>query len=382
MPLFTPDEAQQALCRQMEELGRALERGRAERERRGTFDRETWRQCGEFGILGLPIPELWGGSGQSLTTTALAMMALGQSCRDNGLVFSLNAQMWAFQMPLLRFGDDAQRARWLPAACRGERVCAHAVSEPGSGSDAMSMTTCAERRGDAYVLNGRKTFVTNGPAADVLLVFATVAREKRSAGITAFIVERDTPGLSLSPPIPKMGLHGSPMGDVVLEDCAVRADQRLGGEGAGAMIFSSAMEWERTCIFAAHLGAMERLFEDSMRYAKERVQFGQPIARHPEIANKLVDMKIAIEAGRLLLLSAAAEKDAGRTAVLQAAMAKLFVSEAHVRLALDALQLHGGYGYCSELGVEREVRDALPGTLYSGTSEMQRKIIARWMGIA
>ncbi len=372
-----------ALLQTVSRFGASLNAGRAAREAARGFSRETWRAIGEVGLFGLPIPERWGGSGQSLTTTAKVMMALGRACEDNGLVFSLNAQLWAFQMPLLRFGTDAQRERFLLPACRGELIGAHAVSEPSSGSDAMSMSARARKlhNGEGYVLDGRKTFVTNGPLADVVLVFASVAPERKSAGVTGFLVPRETPGLTLSAPIPKMGQHSSPMGDVILEDCRVPESARLGAEGGGAAIFSAAMEWERTCIFAAHLGAMERLLDDCMRYTKERAQFGQPIGRFPEVANKLVDMKVGIEAGRLLLLHAAAEKDAGRSAILHAAMAKLFVSEAHLRAALDAVQVHGGYGYCTELGIERELRDAVPGTLYSGTSEMQRKIIARLMGL-
>jgi alkylation response protein AidB-like acyl-CoA dehydrogenase len=378
-----PQDEQQALLAAVERFGRSLNAGRAAREAARTFDRETWRAIGEVGLFGLPIPERYGGSAQNVTATARAMMALGRACRDNGLVFSLNAQLWAFQMPVLRFGTEEQRQRYLVPACRGEIVGAHAVSEPSSGSDAMSMRARARKlpEGAGYVLDGRKTFVTNGPAADVVLVFATVAPERRSAGITGFLVPRGTPGLTLSAPIPKMGQHSSPMGDVILEACHVPATARLGAEGAGASIFSAAMEWERTCIFAAHLGAMERLLDDCIRYTREREQFGQAIGRFPEIASKLVDMKVNIEAGRLLLLHAAAEKDAGRSAILHAAMAKLFVSEAHLRAALDAVQVHGGYGYCTELGIERELRDAVPGTLYSGTSEMQRKIIARLMGL-
>lgn len=370
-----------ALSRSIAEFGAGLNEGLAEREAQGFFTHDLWRRCGEFGLQGLPIPTEYGGSEQSLSQTARAMMALGRTCRDNGLVFSLNAQMWAFELPLLRFGTDEQRTRWLPPVCQGALVGAHAVTEARSGSDAFSMATRAVRDGDHYVLNGSKTFVTNGPVADVLIVFATVNPELRSAGVTGFLIERGTPGLTLSRPIPKMGLRSSPMGEVVLEDCRVPAANRLGGEGAGSAIFSSAMEWERTCIFAAHLGAMERLLEDSVRYAKEREQFGVRISQHPEVANRLVDMKVSIEAGRLLLLKAAAAKEAGRSAALHAAIAKLFVSEAHVRQALGAIQVHGGYGYTTEYGVERELRDAVPGTLYSGTSEMQRKLIARLMGL-
>jgi L-prolyl-PCP dehydrogenase len=378
---FDPSEEQRALCEAVRAFGRTLNDRLGERDRRETFDRTLWRRCAQFGLQGLPIPPEHGGSGQDLTTTLLAMEALGQGCRDNGLVFSLNAQLWAVELPLLRFGRDAQRRRWLPPLCRGERIAAHAMTEPASGSDAMALATRAVRDGDTYVLTGTKTFVTNGPVADLVLVFATVDPAARAAGVTAFLVERGAPGLTLSGPIPKMGLRTSPMGEVILDGCRVPAEQRLGAEGAGMGIFSAAMEWERSCIFAAHLGAMERLLEETIAYAKSRRQFGQAIGKFAAVADAIVDAKVALEAGRLLLYRVGSRKDAGRDAVLDAAIAKLFVSEAHVAQAMSALRLHGGYGYTTELGIERELRDAIPGTLYSGTSEMQRKIIARLLGL-
>jgi len=243
------------------------------------------------------------------------------------------------------------------------------------------MIARARRGGDGYVLDGTKTFVTNGPIADLVLVFATLDKDAGMAGITGFLIERETPGLHLSGPIPKMGLRTSPMGEVVLDACRVPAANRLGAEGAGASVFSAAMEWERACIFASHLGAMERLFEQTVEYAKTREQFGSPLSKFPSIADRIVQMKVDIDAGRYLLYRVAAAKDRGENAVMLAAIAKLFVSEAHVRQALSAIQIHGGYGYTTEGGIERELRDAIPGTLYSGTSEMQRKIVARLLGL-
>jgi L-prolyl-PCP dehydrogenase len=378
---FQPNADQRELCEAVRAFGRMLNDGVKERDASGEFPRELWRKCADFGIPGLPVPVEYGGAGQNLTTTLLAMEALGYACRDNGLVFSLNAQMWAFELPLVRFGNEEQKRRYLPGLCRGEIIGAHGVTEPEFGSDAMSMATRYVRNGDHYILDGAKTFVTNGPVADVVLVFATIDRELRSAGISAFLVERGTPGMTLSKPIPKMGLRTSPMGEVALSDCRVPVANRLGNEGAGVAIFNAAMEWERACIFASHLGSMQRLLEDTIVYAKTRRQFGQPIARFSSIADRIVDMKVAIEAGRLLLYKVGATKDAGGDAVLDAAIAKLFVSEAHIWQTLDALQIHGGYGYSTEYSVEREVRDAIPGTIYSGTSEMQRKIIARLLGL-
>jgi L-prolyl-PCP dehydrogenase len=367
-----------------DELNQGLEGDDAQ----GRFSREKWNKCAAFGLLGLPIPAEYGGQGQDLITTTIAMEALGYGCRDNGLVFSLNAQMWAVQMPLLHYGTEAQRRAWLPRLVSGEVIGAHAITEPGAGSDVFSLKARAERVGTAgqecgYRLHGAKTFSTNAPVADLALAFAYLDRsaEGKVPALTGFLVPRDSQGVTFSRHMEKMGLRTSPMGEVVFDGCVVPESQRLGPEGAGMAIFNSAMEWERACIFAAHLGAMERLLDDCVRYARERRQFGQPIAKFESVADRVADMKVAIDAGRFLLYRVGWLKQQGKSAVMEAAIAKLFVSEAHVRAALDALQLHGGYGYMKEYPVERELRDALSGTLYSGTSEMQRKIIARCLGL-
>ncbi len=367
--------AVRALAR--EELNHDLER----RDHEGTFPRDCWRKCAEFGLLGLPVPAEYGGQGQDLVTTTIAMEALGWGCRDNGLVFSLNAQMWAVQMPLAHYGSDAQKREWLPKLVSGQTIGAHAITEPGAGSDVFALTTRAERKGDGYVLNGQKTFATNAPVADLALAFAYLQREGKAPALTAFLVPRGAKGVTFGKPISKMGLRTSPMGEVIFEDCFVPETSRLGPEGAGMRIFNSAMEWERACIFAGHLGAMERLLDDCVAYAKQRRQFGQPIAKFEAVASRIADMKVAIEAGRWLLYKVGWLTGQGKNAVLEAAIAKLFVSEMHSKAALDALQLHGGYGYMKEYPIEREVRDALSGTLYSGTSEMQRKIIASCLGL-
>ena len=360
-----------------EQLNHDLE----QRDHDGTFPRDCWQKCADFGLLGLPIAAEFGGQGQDLVTTTIAMEALGWGCRDNGLVFSLNAQMWAVQMPLAHYGSDDQKREWLPRLVSGQSIGAHAITEPGAGSDVFSLTTRAERRDGGYVLNGQKTFATNAPIADVALAFAYLARDGQSPALTAFVVPRTTPGVTFGRPIAKMGLRTSPMGEVIFEDCFVPERARLGPEGAGMKIFNSAMEWERACIFAGHLGAMERLLDDCIGYAKKRRQFAQPIAKFESVADRIADMKVAIEAGRWLLYKVGWLADQGKSAVLEAALAKLYVSEMHSKAALDALQLYGGYGYMKEYPIEREVRDALSGTLYSGTSEMQRKIIARCLGL-
>jgi hypothetical protein len=360
-----------------EELNHDLE----QRDHDGRFPRDCWQKCAEFGLLGLPVPSEYGGQSQDLVTTTIAMEALGWGCRDNGLVFSLNAQMWAVQMPLVHYGNDEQKRTWLPRLVSGQAIGAHAITEPGAGSDVFSLTSRAARAHGGYVLNGQKTFATNAPVADVALAFAYLQRDGQAPALTAFLVPRDTQGVTFGKPIAKMGLRTSPMGEVVFEDCFVPEGARLGPEGAGMRIFSSAMEWERACIFAGHLGAMERLLDDCIAYAKQRKQFGKPIAKFASVADRIADMKVAIEAGRWLLYRVGWLTGQGKNAVLESAMAKLFVSEMHSKAALDALQLHGGYGYMKEYPIEREVRDALSGTLYSGTSEMQRKIIASCLGL-
>ncbi|MFH2054311.1 MAG: acyl-CoA dehydrogenase family protein [bacterium] len=378
---FDLSEDQQRLRETVKAFASTLNAGMIERDAAAEFSRDAWRRCADFGIPGLPIPEVYGGTGQDLLTTIIAMEAMGYGCRDNGLVFSLNAQMWAFEMPILHFGSEDQKRAYLPRVCRGELIGAHAVSEPDFGSDAMSLTSRYRRDGDHYVLDGSKTFVTNGPVADVVLAFATLDPMYRAAGVTAFLVERGTPGMTISKPIPKMGLRTSPMGEVTFDDCRVPVANRLGGEGAGFAVFNSAMEWERACIFASHLGSMQHTYETCVAYAKTRKQFGEPIARFAPVADKIVEMRVAIELGRLLLYKIGAVKDAGGSAVMESAMAKLFISEAHVRQALDAIQIHGGYGYSTEYEVERELRDAVPGRIYSGTSEIQRRVIARLLGL-
>ena len=364
------------------ELGRSLSPADLiERDAAGAFSRELWTRCAEFGIQGLPFPEAFGGSGADILTTVLAMEALGYACRDSGLLFGINAQMWSVQMPIFRHGSEAQRTRYLPPLCAGTWIGAHGMSEPDSGSDAFSLRTIAERDGGHYVLNGTKTFVSNGPVADLFLVFATVERGKGVLGVTGFLVERGFSGFRVGKEIRKMGLRTSPMAELVFDECRVPAENRLGREGRGAMIFNDSMEWERSCILACCVGAMQRQLEACVHYARERKQFGKPIGEFQSVANKLAEMKVRHETARLLLYKAAWAKQQRCEAGAAAAIAKLYISDAWVKSCLDAVQIHGGYGYTTEYEVERDLRDAVGSTLYSGTSEIQRAIIARSLGV-
>ena len=345
------------------------------------FSRELWLKCARFGIQGLTVPDEYGGSAADVLTTMLAMEALGYACRDNGLLFSLHAHMWAVVAPILKFGTPEQKKRWLPPLCDGTLVGAHGMTEPDSGSDAFHLKTTAERKGDRYVLNGTKTFVTNAPVADLFVIFATVNRARGMWGITGFVIPKDTPGLSVSRPIRKLGLKTSPMGEVVLDGCEVGADCVIGREGQGAAIFNHSMAWERSCILASAVGGMERQLDTCVQYAKERKQFGKPIGTFQLVATKIVDLKVRLDTARLLLYRSAWSHAQGTNTALESAVAKLYISECAVASALDAVQLHGGWGYTEEFGVERDLRDSIAGRLYSGTSEIQRLIIARGLGL-
>jgi L-prolyl-PCP dehydrogenase len=358
-----------------------LNQGLIDRDRQGELARENWKKCARMGILGLAMPEEYGGSGTDILTTMLVMEGLGYGCRDNGLVFAMNAQMWSVQHPILTFGTEAQKQKYLPRFCSGELIGAHGMSEPDSGSDAFSLRARAERIPEGYILNGTKMFVTNAPVADMAVVFATVNPAKGRGGVSAFLLDKRTPGFKVSRNIEKMGLRTSPMGELILEDCVVPEESRLGPEGAGSSIFNSSMEWERSCILGSHVGAMERQLEGCIRYTRERRQFGQPIGKFQSVSNRIADMKVRLETARLLLYKVAWLNQMGKPAIMEAALAKLYLSECFVQSSMDAIRTYGGYGYMTESEVERDLRDAIGGTLYSGTSDIQRVIIARWLGL-
>lgn len=358
-----------------------LNTGIIERDRSGEISLENWQKCAQFGIQGLPIPEEFGGSGADVLTVMLAMEGLGYGCRDNGLIFAINAQMWSVQLPILTFGSEEQKQKYLPGLCSGELIGAHGMTEPDSGSDAYSLRTGADKVDGGYLLNGTKMFVTNAPIADIAVVFATVDPSKGRSGITAFIVNKDMQGYSISRNLDKMGLRTSPMAEIVLQNCFVPEENRLGQVGGGTSIFTSSMGWERSSILGSQIGAMQYQLETSIRYARERRQFGQPIGKFQSVSNRIADMKVRLETARLLLYNVGWTKQQGKSAVLEAALAKLYLSECFVESSLDAIRIRGGYGYMTEFEVERDLRDAIGGTIYSGTSDIQRTIIARLVGL-
>jgi hypothetical protein len=353
-----------------------------ERDQNESFSRDLWDKCAKFGIHGLPIPQQYGGGGADILTTVCGLEALGYGCKDNGLLFTINAHMWSSEIPILSFGTETQKEHYLPKLVSGEWVGVHAMTEPTSGSDAYAMRSRAERKGDRYIINGSKTFITNAPMADMIIVFANLDPSKGKAGVTGFIVDKGTPGFSISKKLHKMGLRTSPMAELALVDVEVPVENLLGKEGGGSAIFTASMEWERICIMSAKLGAMQRLLETSTKYAQERQQFGQAIGKFAPIANKIAQMDLRLEASRLLLYKAAWLKSQGRHPLREASIAKLYIADAYVQTALDAIQIHGGYGYMTEYQIERELRDAISGKIYSGTSEIQEMIIAGFHGLS
>jgi alkylation response protein AidB-like acyl-CoA dehydrogenase len=380
---FSFTEEQQSLRENIIRFAREqLNEAVVERDREQRFSRELWRKCGEIGLQGLPVPEQYGGTALDALSSAIALEAFGYGCHDGGLVFSLCAHLLSCVVPLWQYGNEEQKQRYLPGLCNGTLIGVHAMTEPGSGSDAFAMRTKAESDGTGFRINGTKTFISNAPIADLVIVFAMTDPNKGYyGGVTAFLVENRTPGFVVSQKFEKMGSRTSPIGELVFENVHVPAEAVLGGVGAGSTLFTQAMDWERICLFAGHIGTMERLLEQSIAYARTRTQFGQPIGKFQAIAHRIVDMKVQLEAARLLTYRAAWRLGRAKHVSMDASMAKLFVSESLVKAALDTVQIHGGYGYMTEYGLERALRDAVGSTIYSGTSEMQRNIIARWLGL-
>ena len=352
-----------------------------ERDRTSEFSREAWKKCAAFGVLGMPVPSAFGGMGLGITDVIAVMEGLGYGATDQGLLFSLNAHLWTNTVPILLYGTEEQKRRYLPPLSNGDWIGANAASEPDAGSDIFAMRTRAIRKGDVYVLNGTKTFVTNAQVADLIVAYATLDPALGPMGITAFLVERDTPGVSVSRKLEKMGLRTSPMGEVIFENCEIPVSNRLGREGRGVTIFESSMEWERGCILANYLGLMRRQLERSIAHARSRKQFGKPIGKFQSVANLIVNMKLRLDTSRPLVYRIGWLKEHALPAEMEAAVAKLYVSEALVANSQDAMQIFGGYGYMVDQEIERELRDAVGSTLYSGTSEIQRNLIARCLGL-
>ena len=347
----------------------------AEIDREARFPTETVRRMGELGLMGIAIPEALGGSGGDTVGYVLALEEVARACASHGAIMSVNNSLYCD--PVARFGTDEQKQRFLVPFASGRKLGCYSLTEPEAGSDASNQHTLARRDGDHYVLDGRKIFVTNGREASAALVFAQTDRTQAHHGISAFLVEKGTPGFTVVKTEDKLGIRASDTAELLFEGCRVPAAHRLGEEGQGFKIAMSALDGGRIGIAAQAVGIAVAASEAALTYARERKSFGVPIGQHQMVQWMLADMATGIEAARLLTLRAAALKDSGRPCGPQSAMAKLFAAETAMRVTTDAVQIHGGYGFIKEYQVERHFRDAKITQIYEGTSQIQRMVIAR-----
>lgn len=341
-----------------------------------TFSQELWERVSEFGLLGITIDEEYGGLNESYQTAAVAFEALGYACQDNGFIFVINNHIWVCQNIISLFGSKQLKEKYLPTMVVGKKIGAIAITEAESGSDAFNMSAVARKVDGGYRIKGNKMFISNGPIADIFLVFAKLEGIEGNK-IGAFVIEKSFDGVSTGPDIEKMGLNACPTSELILDDVFVPEENVLGRVENGANILTSAIEWERCYEFVPHIGAMQRIMEKCNQYANERQQFGKQIKEYQAVSHKIADMKIRIEMAKLMMMKIAWLKDKGRTAFSEASIFKVYVSESYIQTCKDAMQIFGAYGYTKEYGLEREMRDALACSIYSGTNEMQRNTIYR-----
>lgn len=359
-----------------------LNQGLIEKDRHSEFNQEGWMKCANFGILGWPVSNEYGGQNLDFLTIILGLEGLGYGCKDNGLVFAINNHLWSCAVSIANFGTEVQKKQYLPALCQGQSIGGHALTELTSGSAAFDMKTEAIRQGDYYILNGTKTFISNAPIADVYVTFARTNLEVDiQQGISAFIIHKDLPGLTIEKEWEKSGLRTAPMGELVFQDCKVPIDHRLGQEGRGYNIFQSTISWERGFLFASQVGAMERILEQCVSYARNRHQFGQPIGSFQGVSHKIAEMKMRLELAKLMLYKIGWLKNEGKRAFLESSISKVFISEGLLQTCQDAMQIHGARGYMTDHELERELRDSIAGTIYAGTSEIHRNMIATLIGV-
>ncbi len=351
------------------------------RDKQGKFICELWQKCSDLDMMALPFPEAYGGCGMDFLTTVLSIEALAYACKDSGLVHAIIVQL-TMGMLLSLFGSEEQKHKYLVPICRGEKIAAQATSEAEAGSDVFSMRTKAEKKDGNYIIEGCKMFISNGPVADTIFVLALTDKKRRTLGThSIFIVDKECSGLSRSKPMEKMGLRTLQNCELIFDGCLVPSSNLIGKEGQGALIFSEIMEWERILYGACHVGTMMRICETCVRYARERKQFGQPIGKFQSVANKIANMKMNLELVKLMVYKAAVMKDNRKRATTEASIIKIFASESLKTVCLDAVQIHGAYGYMTEFEIEKDLRDSIASSIYSGTTEINTMIIAKLLGL-
>jgi alkylation response protein AidB-like acyl-CoA dehydrogenase len=339
------------------------------------FPAEVIKKMAAQGFMGIPIPSEYGGAGMDFISYILCVEEVSRACASTGVILAVHTSVGTF--PILFYGTEEQKQKYVPKLAGGEYIGAYALTEPSAGSDAASLLTSARREGDDYILNGSKMFISNGGHAEVYTVFATLDRKLGSRGITAFLVDKDTPGFKVGSAEKKMGLHADITTELIFEDCRVPAGQRLGGEGEGFKIAMSLLDGGRIGIAAQGLGIAQAALDEALKYTKQREQFGQPVFDFQAISFKLANMATRIEAARLLVYQAAWLKQNGLPCGKQASMAKMYATDTAMYAATEAVQAFGGYGYTRRFAAERLFRDAKVTQIYEGTNQIQRLVIAR-----
>jgi butyryl-CoA dehydrogenase len=368
-------DEQALLQRTVREFAEAEVQPRArEIDETGNFSRETFRKAAALGLAGVAIPDRYGGAGFDHTGYAIVIEEISRVCASTGVILSVQNSLYAD--PVCRFGTEEQKEKFLTPFARGERIGCYALTEPQAGSNAAALRTAAVRRGDRYIVNGAKAWITNGGVADAALVYVNTDRDRAEKGITALIVERGTPGFHVGKEEKKLGIHATACTELSFTDCEVPAENRLGAEGEGYKIALATLDGGRIGIAAQATGIAQGAFEHALEYAQQRTAFGHPIADFQAIQFMLADMATEIDAARLLVRKAAWKQDTGARFTMEASVAKLFASEMATRVTHKAMQIHGGNGYSREYPVERMYRDARITEIYEGTSEIQRLIIA------
>ena len=371
-------EEQQLLQKSVREFAEAEVKPLAkENDETGKFPRGLFQKAAELGLTGVAIPEAEGGAGMDHISYAIVVEEISRACASTGVILSVQNSLYCD--PIHRFGTDEQKKKFLLPFARGEKIGCYALTEPQAGSNAAALATKAVRKGDKYVINGAKAWITNGGAADAAIVYVNTQPEKGEKGITALVVEKGTRGFAVGKEEKKLGIHATACTELSFSDCEVPTGNRIGAEGEGYKVALSTLDGGRIGIAAQATGIAQGAFEAALSYAQQRQAFGHPIADFQAIQFMLADMATEIDAARLLLRRAAWKQDSGARFSMEAAIAKLFASEMSTRVAHKAMQIHGGYGYSSEYPVERAYRDARITEIYEGTSEIQRLVIAAWV---
>jgi butyryl-CoA dehydrogenase len=371
-------EEQQLLQKSVRDFAEAEVKPHAkEIDETGRFPRDNFENAAELGLTGVAVPENYGGAGMDHVNYAIVIEEISRVCASTGVILSVQNSLYCD--PILRFGTEEQKQKFLVPFARGEKIGCYALTEPQAGSNAAALTTEAIRKGDSYVINGTKAWITNGGAADAAIVYVNTQPEKGEKGITALVVEKGTRGFAVGKEEKKLGIHATACTELSFTDCEVPVGNRIGNEGEGYKVALSTLDGGRIGIAAQATGIAQGAFEAALSYAQQRQAFGHPISDFQAIQFMLADMATEIDAARLLTRRAAWKQDSGARFTMEASIAKLFASEMSTRVTHKAIQIHGGYGYSSEYPVERNYRDARITEIYEGTSEIQRLVIAAWV---